>query len=103
MKPGSVIVDLAGEQGGNCELTEPGATVQKHGVTIIAPLNISSDLAYHSSQMYAKNLGALVSLMSADGKLKLDFADDIIAAVCVTSDGEVRNAAIKQRLTQVAS
>lgn len=103
MKPGSVIVDLAGEQGGNCELTEPGATVQKFGVTIIAPLNISSDLAYHSSQMYAKNLGALVSLMSADGKLKLDLADDIIAAVCVTSDGDVRNAAIKQRLTEVAS
>ena len=103
MKPGSVIVDLAGEQGGNCELTEPGATIERHGVTIIAPLHISSDLAYHASQMYAKNLGALVALMSDDGKLKLDFNDDIIAAVCVTHDGEVRNAAIRQRLAEVAS
>src|SRR5690349_15813730 len=61
MKPGSVIVDLAGEQGGNCELTSPGETVVVHGVTIIAPTNIASDLAYHSSQMYAKNVAALIA------------------------------------------
>ena len=103
MKQGSVIVDLAGEQGGNCELTVPGETVQRHGVTIIAPLHISSDLAYHASQMYAKNVSALVALMSAEGKLKLDMNDDIISAVCVTAGGEVRTPAIKQRLAGAAS
>ena len=99
MKPGSVIVDLAGEQGGNCELTEPGKTVEKFGVTIIAPLNISSELAYHSSQMYAKNLAALIALITKDGKLNLDMNDDIISAVCVTAGGEVRNATIRNRLS----
>lgn len=100
MKPGSVIVDLAGEQGGNCELTEPGSTVRKHGVTIIAPLHISSDLAYHASQMYAKNVSALVALIAPDGTLKLDLNDDILAAVCVTADGAVRNPTISQRLAE---
>ena len=98
MRPGSVIVDLAGEQGGNCELTVPGETVERHGVTIIAPLHISSELAYHASQMYAKNVSALVAHMTADGELKLDMNDDIISAVCVTAAGEVRNPAIRQRL-----
>jgi NAD(P) transhydrogenase subunit alpha len=98
MKPGSVIVDLAGEQGGNCELTEPGETVEKHGVTIIAPLNISSQLAYHSSQMYAKNLAALIALLTKEGKLNLDMSDDIISAVTVTHNNEIRNPAIKTRL-----
>jgi NAD(P) transhydrogenase subunit alpha len=102
MKPGSVIVDLAGEQGGNCELTEPGATVVRHGVTIISPLHISSDLAYHASQMYAKNLTALVTLLTPDGTLKLDMQDDIISAVCVTQGGEIRNEAIRQKLTEAA-
>ena len=100
MKPGSVIVDLAGEQGGNCELSEPGKTIERHGVTIIAPLHISSDLALHASQMYAKNIAALVALMTPDGQLKLDMNDDIISAVCVTADGEIRNPAIRQRLAE---
>lgn len=100
MKPGSVIVDLAGEQGGNCELTEPGATVMKHGVTVIAPLHISSDLAFHASQMYARNVAALVTLIAPDGTLKLDLQDDILAAVCVTADGAVRNPAISRRLAE---
>lgn len=102
MKPGSVIVDLAGEQGGNCELSEPGATVERHGVTIMAPLHISSGLAYHASQMYAKNLTALLALLTKDGKLNLDMTDDIIAAVCVTADGQVRNAAIRSRIEGAA-
>ncbi|MGI9042901.1 MAG: Re/Si-specific NAD(P)(+) transhydrogenase subunit alpha [Gemmatimonadaceae bacterium] len=103
MKPGSVIVDLAGEQGGNCELTEPGETVERHGIRIISPLHISSDLAYHASQMYAKNIAALVALMAPDGALKLDTGDDIIDAVCVTSEGEIRNAAIRAKLPEAAS
>lgn len=102
MKPGSVIVDLAGEQGGNCELTKPGATVERHGVTIIAPLHIASDLAYHASQMYAKNVSALVALMTTNGNLNLDMNDDIIAAVCVTANGQVRNAAIATRLEEAS-
>ncbi len=103
MKPGSVIVDLAGEQGGNCELTVPGETVVKHGVTIIAPLHISSDLAYHASHMYSKNVAALVTYLTKDGALNLDLNDDITSAVCVTTAGEVRNAAVLQRLSEKQS
>lgn len=103
MRPGSVIVDLAGEQGGNCELTVPGETVERHGVTIIAPLHIASELAYHSSQMYAKNLAALIALLTKDGQLNLDMKDDIIAAVTVTADGRIRNQAISTRLAGTQS
>ncbi|HEY6088701.1 MAG TPA: Re/Si-specific NAD(P)(+) transhydrogenase subunit alpha [Gemmatimonadaceae bacterium] len=98
MRPGSVIVDLAGEQGGNCELSVAGETVVRHDVTIIAPLHISSDLAYHASQMYAKNVAALVTLLAPKGELNLNFGDDIINAVCITADGEIRHAPTRQRL-----
>ena len=98
MRPGSVIVDLAGEQGGNCEVTVAGETVVRHDVTIIAPLHISSELAYHASQMYAKNVAALVTLLAPKGELNLNFADDIIAAVVVTATGEVRNDSMRRRL-----
>jgi NAD(P) transhydrogenase subunit alpha len=85
MKPGSVIVDLAGESGGNCELTEGGETVVKHDVTIIAPSNINGDMAEHSSQLYARNVQSLLELMvDEEGNLKLDFDDEIIAGACVT-------------------
>ena len=98
MRPGSVIVDLAGEQGGNCELSVPGETVVRHDVTIIAPLHISSDLAFHASQMYSKNVAALVTLLAPKGELNLNFGDDIISAVCVTVDGDIRHAPTRQRL-----
>jgi NAD(P) transhydrogenase subunit alpha len=98
MRPGSVIVDLAGEQGGNCELTVPGETIVTHDVTIIAPLHISSDLAYHASQMYAKNISALVTLLAPKGELNLNFGDDIIDAVVVTANGEIRHEATRRRL-----
>ncbi|HWL40245.1 MAG TPA: Re/Si-specific NAD(P)(+) transhydrogenase subunit alpha [Gemmatimonadaceae bacterium] len=100
MRPGSVIVDLAGEQGGNCELSVPGETVVQHDVTIIAPLHISSDLAFHASQMYAKNVAALVTLLAPKGDLNLNFDDDIISAVCVTAGGKVRHAPTLARLEQ---
>jgi NAD(P) transhydrogenase subunit alpha len=100
MKPGSVIVDLAGEQGGNCELTVPGETVVQHDVTIIAPLHISSDLAFHASQMYAKNVAAFVSLLAPKGELELNFKDDIVDAVVITANGEVRHGPTLQRLSQ---
>ncbi len=90
MKPGSVIVDLAGEQGGNVELSVAGQTVVDSGVTIMSPLHISSDLSYHASQMYAKNVAAFVALLAPEGKLNLNMSDDIIAAVCVTAEGNVR-------------
>jgi NAD(P) transhydrogenase subunit alpha len=98
MRPGSVIVDLAGEQGGNCELSVPGETTVQHDVTIIAPLHISSDLAFHASQMYAKNVAALVTLLAPQGELKLNFADDIIDAVVITANGEIRHTPTRQRL-----
>jgi H+-translocating NAD(P) transhydrogenase subunit alpha len=98
MRPGSVIVDLAGEQGGNCELTIPGETIVTHDVTIIAPLHISSDLAYHASQMYAKNISALVALLAPKGELNLNFSDDIIDAVVITANGEIRHEATRRRL-----
>jgi NAD(P) transhydrogenase subunit alpha len=92
MKPGSVIVDLAGEAGGNCELTEPGQTVIRHDVKIVAPLNVPSTMAEHASQLYARNIEALLGLMaSEDGSLKLDFDDEIIAGACITRDGEIVN------------
>src|SRR6266480_6271926 len=99
MRPGSVIVDLAGEQGGNCELTVPGETVIRNRVKIIAPLHISSELAFHASQMYGKNVSALVTLLAPKGDLELNFDDDIIAAVCMTSNGEIRHEPTLQRLS----
>ena len=91
MKRGSVIVDLAGEAGGNCELTRPGESFRTDGGVIIAsPLNLPSSMAEHASQLYAKNVQALLELMAGDeGALTLNFEDDIIAGACVTRDGDI--------------
>ena len=91
MKPGSVVVDLAGEQGGNCELSVPGETVVRHDVKIAAPLNLPSTLAEHASALYAKNLQSLLALMLVDGELKLDFEDEVISGACITRGGEIVN------------
>jgi NAD(P) transhydrogenase subunit alpha len=89
MKPGSVIVDMAGETGGNCELTEPGETVVKHDVTIVSHLNLPATMPEHASQLYARNIQALVELMLDDeGNVALDFEDEIIAGACVTREAE---------------
>jgi NAD(P) transhydrogenase subunit alpha len=96
MKPGSVVVDLAGEQGGNCELSEPGQSVIRHDVKILAPLNVPSTLAEHASQLYAKNIQALLDLMVKEGKLELDFEDEVIAGACITRDGEIVHEGAKQ-------
>ncbi|MCX4097314.1 Re/Si-specific NAD(P)(+) transhydrogenase subunit alpha [Nocardia sp. alder85J] len=88
MKPGSVIVDLAGETGGNCELTEPGKTVVKHGVTICSPLNLPATMPEHASELYSKNVAALLELMVKDGVLAPDFGDQVLADSCVTRDRE---------------
>jgi NAD(P) transhydrogenase subunit alpha len=92
MKPGSVVVDLAGEQGGNCELSQPGETVIRYGVKIVAPLNLPSTLAEHASVLYARNIAALLDLMVKDGELQLDFEDEVIAGACITRDGEIVHA-----------
>jgi len=90
MKPGSVIVDLAAERGGNCDLTEQGKTVVAHGVTILGPENVPSELAYHASQMYGKNMQTLLELILDDeGNLSLDFNDEIVAGTVVAHQGDV--------------
>jgi NAD(P) transhydrogenase subunit alpha len=93
MSPGSVIVDLAADSGGNCELTEKGRTiVSSNGVTVIAPVNLPSDMAAHASQLYAKNVENLLGLLvGEDGGLRLDFDDEVVAGACITHDGEIRN------------
>jgi NAD(P) transhydrogenase subunit alpha len=96
MKPGSVVVDLAGEQGGNCELSEPGQSVIRHDVKILAPLNVPSTMAEHASQLYARNIQALLDLMVKDGQLELDFEDEVIAGACITRDGEIVHEGAKQ-------
>jgi NAD(P) transhydrogenase subunit alpha len=87
MKPGSVIVDLAAESGGNCALTEPGETVREHGVTILGPLDIAATLPTHASQMYARNLYELIVHLAKDAKLNVDFTDEITRGSCLTYDG----------------
>src|SRR5215218_2569088 len=90
MKPGSIVVDLAGETGGNCELTVPGETVERHHVVIMSPLNLPATMPVHASQMYAKNLTNLMELFLAkDGSFALNLDDDIVAATCITHDGEI--------------
>lgn len=89
MKPGSVIVDLAGETGGNCELTEPGQTVVKHGVTICSPLNLPATMPEHASELYSRNVQELLQLMLDDNAaLAPDFSDEILAGACVTRKKE---------------
>ncbi|MGH7675140.1 MAG: Re/Si-specific NAD(P)(+) transhydrogenase subunit alpha [Gemmatimonadales bacterium] len=90
MRPGSVIVDLAVETGGNCELTAPGIEVNRDGVVILGPLNLPSTLPYHASQMYARNISSFLAHIVTDGALRLDFEDEIIRDTCVTHAGEVR-------------
>ena len=85
MRPGSVVVDLAGEAGGNCELTDPGADVVRHGVTIASPLNLPATMPEHASELYARNVAALLALMlDDDGALAPDFTDEVLAKACVT-------------------
>ena len=84
MKPGSVIVDLAGEAGGNCELSEPGETIVREDVTITAPLNLPSTMPDHASQLYARNIQALLELISEEGELKIDPEDEIVKGALVS-------------------
>ena len=89
MSPGSVIVDLAAESGGNCELTEPGETVVREDVTIVGPLGLASRMADHASSLYARNVQSLLGLMVNEGELTLDFEDEVLAGACITRDGQI--------------
>jgi NAD(P) transhydrogenase subunit alpha len=97
MQLGSVIVDLAGDSGGNTEATEAGQTVVSNGVKVISPLNLPSDMATHASQLYAKNVENLLKLLVNDeGELNLDFDDEVVAGACLTHQGEIRNARARE-------
>ena len=95
MAPGSVIVDLASERGGNCELTRTGETVRQYGVTIIGAINLASSVPYHSSQMYARNISTFLAYMMKDGKLQLNPQDEIIRETMVTHGGEIVNTRVR--------
>jgi NAD(P) transhydrogenase subunit alpha len=86
MQPGSVIIDLAAEAGGNCEATEPGEVVERDGVTIVGLTDLPSTMPYHASQLYARNVSALLQHLAPDGELALDWEDEITAGSCVTRE-----------------
>jgi proton-translocating NAD(P)+ transhydrogenase subunit alpha len=98
MRPGSVIVDLAAEAGGNCELTEPDKIVVRHGVAIHGPTNLPASVPIHASQLYARNVTELLKELVKDGKVALDFEDEVVKGACVTHGGEIVNDAVKSAL-----
>ena len=100
MRPGSVIVDLAAPGGGNCELTRPGETVEMGGVRILAPLNLPSEVAFHGSLLYSRNLAAFITAFWKDGAFRLDLEDDILKEATVTHDGRVIHGATAQALSK---
>jgi NAD(P) transhydrogenase subunit alpha len=96
MKPGAVIVDIAAESGGNCELTRAGETVLHHGVKIVGPVNLPSQLAYHASEMYARNLFNFLKPALDKGELRIDWNDEVFAQSCLTHDGTIRHEATRK-------
>lgn len=103
MSPGSVIVDLAAEQGGNCAVTEAGKDIVRHGVTVIGPINVPASMPTHASQMYAKNISTLLQYLVKEGQLQLNFEDDIVDSTCITHGGEIRNQRVKDALSQMST
>ena len=103
MRPGSVIIDIAAETGGNCALTEPGAVIDQGGVTIDGTLNLPSELPFHASLLYANNVANLLLHMSNEGRVELDFEDEIVAGCCVTHDGRIVNDRVREAVEGPAS
>jgi NAD(P) transhydrogenase subunit alpha len=103
MATGSVIVDIAAERGGNCELTHPGETVIHNGITILGPLNLPSGAPYHASQMYGSNIAAFLKLMVKNGELTINRDDEIIRETLVTHGGEVVNARVSELVAKSAA
>jgi len=102
MKPGSVIVDLGADGGGNCELSKPGQTVHAGGVTILAPLNLPATVPYHASLLFSRNLTAFVQAFTKDKAFALDFGDDIQQGAVITHDGHVKHARTREALEKAA-
>jgi NAD(P) transhydrogenase subunit alpha len=98
MKPGSVIIDIAAEQGGNCELTRAGETVVHDGVKIVGPLNLPASLPYHASEMYARNLFNLLKPALQKGELAIDWSDEVFSGAALTHDGQIKNEAARKAL-----
>ncbi len=98
MRPGSVVVDLAAERGGNCQLTEPGKSIEKHGVTILGPTNLPSEVPYHASQMYSKNVTTFVLHCVKEGRMQLDLEDEIVRETLVTHGGQVVHPRVREAL-----
>ena len=98
MPPGSVIVDVAAEQGGNCEITRAGEKVVRNGVTVIGPVNLAASVPYHASQMFARNVANFLALVVKDGALKVDTADDIVRETLVARGGEVVHPKVREAL-----
>ena len=98
MPPGAVIVDVAAEQGGNCELTRPGETVSRGAVTILGPLNIASTVPQHASQMHGRNVASFLGLLVAGDEIKIDLTDEIVRETLVTRDGEVVHPRVREAL-----
>jgi NAD(P) transhydrogenase subunit alpha len=96
MKPGSVIIDVAAEQGGNCELTKAGETVTHGGVQIVGPVNLPATLPYHASEMYSRNLFNLLKPAIPKGELAIDWSDEVFAGAVLTHDGEIKHEATRQ-------
>jgi NAD(P) transhydrogenase subunit alpha len=98
MAPGSVIVDIAAERGGNCELTIPGSEIEHRGVRILGPVNLPSTVPYHASQMYARNVATFLKYLIKDGALWLDREDEIVRDTLVTQAGEVVHPRVREAL-----
>jgi len=103
MKPGTIIIDLAGATGGNCALSKPDETVEVNGVTIMAPLNLPATVPVHASQLYSRNVTSFLSLLIKDGELHIDMSDDVIGPSCVTHNGECVNKRVASALESVTS
>jgi NAD(P) transhydrogenase subunit alpha len=99
MAPGSVVVDLAAERGGNCDITEAGQSVVKHGVTIMGPLNLASEVPYHASMMYARNITAFLTYVIKDQKLNLNLSDQIVSDTLLTHAGEIVQERVREFFT----
>ena len=94
MKRGSIVIDLAASTGGNCAVSKPDETVERDGVTIVAPTNLAATVPVHASQLYSRNVTAFLSLIITDGELKLDMADDVVGPSCVTHQGQWVNSRV---------
>jgi NAD(P) transhydrogenase subunit alpha len=98
MRSGAVVVDIAAEQGGNCELTRPGEVVEHQGVSIVGPLNLAATLAYNASEMYARNLFNFLKPALVKGELAIDWNDEVFAQSCLTSAGAIKHEATRKAL-----